>query len=36
MLLALLASLFFSTLFFVQHVTPACTSQADPICSGRS
>ena len=36
MLLALLASLFFSTLFFVQHVTPACTSQADPICSGKS
>jgi hypothetical protein len=35
-LLTLLASLFFSTLFFVQPVTPACTSSEEPTCSAKS
>jgi hypothetical protein len=35
-LLALLASLFFSTLFFVQPVTPACTSSEEPACSAKA
>ena len=35
-LLTLLSSLFFSTLFFVQPVTPACTSSEEPACSAKS